>query len=552
VPLNLPFTFDWKAPDYDAVFRERARRLHWLRDPIAGTARVAALRQHYRDNPVDFINDWGMTFDPRNADIDDPLRPGMKLPTTLPFLLFPRQEDWIHWFMERRARQERGITEKTRDMGMSWLCVAMADHTALFTPGGAVGMGSRKEDYVDCSADPDSLFWKARFFLGYLPDEFRGGFDHKRDSSHMLIEIPDTGGTISGEAGDNIGRGGRKLWYLVDEAMHIQRPMLVENSLSANTNCRQDVSSVAGLGNPIAQLRHSGRVPVFTFHWRDDPRKDDSWYAKKCAELDPVTIAQEYDINYSASATGIIIPSTWVQAAVDAHLKLGVEPTGTRLAAMDVADEGKDKNAQAGRHGILVDHLDEWTGKGADIFASVQHVFTTCDAWGVNGFIYDSDGLGAGVRGDARVINEQRREVAWRQLTVSPFRGSGAVHKPDSEMVKDRKNKDMFLNAKAQAWWALRIRFQMTHRALELQAAGQDWREHISPEAIISLSSELPLLARLTMELSQPTYSQMTSGKFIVDKAPEGTVSPNLADAVMILFNPAGSASEVWAALAAA
>ncbi|EDX1022581.1 hypothetical protein GTD21_004391 [Salmonella enterica] len=31
----------------------------------------------------------------------------------------------------------------------------------------------------------------------------------------------------------------------------------------------------------------------------------------------------------------ILIPSEWVQAAVDAHIKLGIQPSGQRLGAMD-------------------------------------------------------------------------------------------------------------------------------------------------------------------------------------------------------------------------
>jgi hypothetical protein len=33
--------------------------------------------------------------------------------------------------------------------------------------------------------------------------------------------------------------------------------------------------------------------PVFTFHWRSDPRKDDEWYRKECEKIDnPVIVAQ--------------------------------------------------------------------------------------------------------------------------------------------------------------------------------------------------------------------------------------------------------------------
>jgi hypothetical protein len=43
-------------------------------------------------------------------------------------------------------------------------------------------------------------------------------------------------------------------------------------------------------------------------------------------------LAQEVDIDYAASVEGVLIPSVWVQAAIDAHLKLNIEPTGDRIA----------------------------------------------------------------------------------------------------------------------------------------------------------------------------------------------------------------------------
>ncbi|EFE7308104.1 TerL protein, partial [Escherichia coli] len=40
------------------------------------------------------------------------------------------------------------------------------------------------------------------------------------------------------------------------------------------------------------------------------------------------------------------------------------------------------------------------------------------------------------------------------------------------------------------------------------------------------------------MELSQPTWSKNATGKILVDKQPDGTKSPNLADSVMIAYAP--------------
>lgn len=536
--MPIPFPFDHKNPDYIQVFEWRIERLQRIRAAIAapgGEHVIPGLRTFYKDNPAQFIIDWGMTFDPRLVD--------RKLPALVPFLLFPKQEEWCDWFLERWKQQEPGITEKSRDMGLSWLTVALGATLCLNWNGLVVGYGSRKEEYVDKIGSPKSLFWKAREFIAHVPREFRAGWERNKHAPHMRIEFPETGAYMTGEAGDGIGRGDRTSIYLVDEAAFLERPLLVDASLSATTNCRQDISTPNGRGNPFADKRFSGKIKVFTFHWRDDPRKDDAWYAKKVAELDnPVVVAQELDLDYSASVTGVLIPSAWVQSAVGAAEKLGIALSGTRRGGLDVADEGVDKNAFCGRYGVEVEYLEEWSGKGGDIYDTTVKAFGICEEHGYPRFHYDADGIGSGVRGDARVINEARRDAGKNMILVEPFRGSGAVHDPEGEMIKERKNKDFFANRKAQAWWNLRMRFRNTYRAVVEGIA-------VNPDEIISIRADLPNLGKLISELSQPTYTINTVGKVLVDKAPEGTKSPNFADAVMIAFDMDGDSLDVWAKL---
>lgn len=507
--------FDFRNPDYVQVFARRLEKLERIRrDPTA----LSFLKTHYRHNPADFINDWGCTYDPRNVEVGRP--------ATVPFMLFPKQREWVEWIVGNWRSRKDGITEKSRDMGISWLAVAVGGTLCMFNEGMAIGFGSKTEDDVDKSGDPQSLFWKARQFVLMTPPEFRAGFDgSKSTTSHMRLSFPETGSILKGDAGDDIGRGDRTSIYFVDESASLARPALVDAALSQTTNCRQDLSTPRGRANRFAERRFSGKIDVFSFHWRDDPRKDEAWYAKQVEKLDPVTLAQEVDMDYSASVEGVLIPSAWVQAAIGAHEKLGITPSGARSGALDVADEGKDKNAFAGSHGVLLDVLEEWSGQGDDIFGTVQKAFSFCDDHGYAGFRYDADGLGAGVRGDARVVNETRT----RKLTVEAFRGSAGVFNPEGEDVKGRKNQDYFANLKAQSWWALRRRFQSTYRAVH---EGAD----VAADDIISLCPKLKHLQRLCNELSQPTYSISTVGKIVVDKAPEGTRSPNLADAVMIRF----------------
>ncbi len=536
--------FDFRKPDYGPIIQARSARLRLIRQDVDLRDRLFL---HYRDAPWDFINDWGVTVDPRNAELD--------LPVKIPFILFPKQREWCQWVMGQWRERKPGLAEKSRDFGLSWLAVSLASTLCLFRDDISIGFGSRKEEYVDKIGHPKSLFWKARQFVLNLPPDFTGGWNPRTCSAHLRLSFPQTGSTITGEAGDNIGRGDRQAIYFVDEAAYVERPQLIEASLSATTNCRIDISSANGLNNPFAEKRHGGKISVFTCHWRDDPRKDDAWYRKQCEELDPVTVAQEIDINYAASTTGVLIPSNWVQAAVDAHKRLGFKATGRPRGAMDVADEGRDKNAFGRAHGVIVDRIAEWSGKGSDIFASTEKAFDRADEWDIDAFLYDADGLGADVRGNSRVINDRRNEKHQKQLDVQAFRGSAGVLAPLAEDVAGRKNEDFFRNRKAQEWWALRRRFYKTFRAVE-------FGDKFDPSELISLDSEalnIPnegapfgLLGKVIMELSQPTYVKATTGHIVVDKAPPGQAqaqqavkSPNLADVIMILFGRAHRAAMV-------
>jgi hypothetical protein len=114
---------------------------------------------------------------------------------------------------------------------------------------------------------------------------------------------------LVGEAGDSIGRGDRTSIFFVDEAAFLEQPENVDAAFSATTNCRIDISTPNGHGNSFARRRHSGKIKVFTMHWRNDPRKGLDWYKKQESELDPVVLADEVNIDYAASVEGALIPS---------------------------------------------------------------------------------------------------------------------------------------------------------------------------------------------------------------------------------------------------
>lgn len=522
--------FDFKDPDYEAVWQQRIKRLQFIRaQPPEFLEGLKAFYKRDGHGIAAFINDWGVTFDPRNPEVDRP--------ALMPFTLFQKQWDWVVFAHDQWKARKPALTEKSRECGLSWLSVAFGCTVAMFYEGVIGGYGSRTIDYVDQIGEPKSLFWKARLFMKEIPPEFSGGWDIRKHAPHKRIYFPGTGSSLMGESGDQIGRGARTSWYFTDEEAFLERPQSVEASLSQTTNARHSISTPNGMGNPFQQKAFGGKVAKFTFHWREDPRKDEAWYQKQVEELDPVVVAQEIDINYAASVDGVLIPQQWVTAAVDAVRKINermprdrkIRATGELSAGLDVADEGRDLNALCIAKAIEVLAVPEWSGKGSDIFDTVQQAFDHCDQFDCRMLKFDSDGLGAGVRGDARIINAARQSEGLPVIDVTPFRGSNKVFQPLKEDERGRKNEDFFANAKAQGWWALRARFRNTYRWV-VEGIECD------PADIISLNPEMPNFTKLCSELVQPTFSLNNVGKIVVDKKPDGSRSPNLADSVMIRY----------------
>lgn len=378
--------FDWKNPDYSDVYRRRSEMVIRMRkDP----SMIPSLKEFFKSHPVEFIESFCMTFDPRN--------PERGLPATVPFLLFPKQVEFIEWLQGHWKGRNDGLAEKSRDMGVSWLCVAFSVWMWTFHSGTVFGFGSRKESYVDDLNNPNALFWKIRMLIEYLPPEFKPNkFDLKTHAPYMKIINPENGSVIVGEAGDNIGRGGRTSIYVVDEAAFLERADAVDAALSQTSNCKIHVSTPNGAGNAFYQKRHGGKMDVFTFDWRDDPRKDDAWYAKQCATLDPIVVAQEIDRNYEGSVVNAFVPADIVSGAMGRGPADVIAKGGLRVG-VDVARFGDDKSVITIRRGRVC--LKQLSLAKLDVVQVASRVRAEISAYAEEPeqIAVDTIGIGAGV-----------------------------------------------------------------------------------------------------------------------------------------------------------
>lgn len=222
---------------------------------------------------------------------------------------------------------------------------------------------------------------------------------------------------------------------------------------------------------------------------------------------------------------GAIIQRRWVEACIDAHLKLGVDIAGEKLIGYDPADAGEDSNAISYKHGNLITNTWQWKGQEDELFKSSQKVYN--EALKGYAVVYDSIGVGAGVGSNFSQLGGK--------IQYSPFNAGGAVIDPDMEYQHGVKNKDHFSNLKSQTWFNVADRMMATYNAVTKG-------EHVDPSNIISISSDCANLQALVTELSTPKKDYDGRGRVKVeskkDLAKRGIPSPNLADSFVMCFAP--------------
>lgn len=518
VPLIKEWTIEHRLP----LITEEIKRRYFYRELIQrNTVSIGQELEKCKRDPVHWFGTWVWTYDPRGMPFG--------LPANMPFVLRPKQIELVNWLSERLDTQTSGLIEKSRDEGMSYVVLGFMLHQWLFVRGFAGGVGSRKEELVDKKGDPKTLFHKFRDMLYKLPDWMMPeGFNGANDN-YMRVLNPAMESSITGEAGDNIGRGGRTSLYFLDEWAFVANQASAYRAVSQNTNVRIKGSTPNGVGDRFYSDRHSGKYPVFTMPWQDNPDKNWTieykdeviypWYEKQKAELDPVDIAQEVDLDYHASIEGIVIPAAYVQAAFKLQIDRGYE----KAAGVDVGSEGSDKSAYSARNGAVVLPSIAQHG-GLHIASELKQ-----KAIGDNIDIMNYDKLGVGASLTATIARQEGLSFIVRGIANSE-RPSNIIY-PDNEHARAFER---FYNLAAELWWRLRLRFENTYKRVEL---GED----IPDEECISLFElrEHPLRDTIKAQLSQATYEKYgASDKIKVNKYGNGTASPDVAEAIMYAFAP--------------
>lgn len=242
--------------------------------------------------------------------------------------------------------------------------------------------------------------------------------------------------------------------------------------------------------------------------------------ADRLKETDPDSYRHIYLGQPRSSDDAAVIKFAWIEAAVGAHDKLGLDLSGARTVGYDVADSGSDKNATVSFDGAICDDLDEWAAPEDDLNQSTKRAWAKVRG---GSMLYDSIGVGAHV---GSTLSDMQIKSGYHK-----FNAGGAVVNPEVEYAHKIKNKDKFENLKAQAWQDVADRFRNTFNAVTKG-------EVFEPSELISIREGLPKLDQLKIELSAPRKRYSKRGMDMVESKDEmarrGVPSPNLADAFIM------------------
>lgn len=257
------------ANDYPRNISESIKyRARILKDAENDPILQMQIKEMCRRNILYWINLFCWTKDPRRK------------PDCMPFVCYDAyQDDYILGIEKAIDDQYDELTEKSRDMGVSWMILYVFTHKWLFEKGSDFRVGSRKEEYVDELNNIDTLLEKVRFNLKRQPEwMLPKGFNIDRNAGFMRIFNPENENAIVGEsANPHFGSGGRRKAMLLDEfaKWEVKVAEGAWTSTADATNCRLCVSTPVGSGNKFGQLATGTKEKIkkVTLHWTLHPAK---------------------------------------------------------------------------------------------------------------------------------------------------------------------------------------------------------------------------------------------------------------------------------------
>lgn len=242
-------------------------------------------------------------------------------------------------------------------------------------------------------------------------------------------------------------------------------------------------------------------------------------------------------------------------ACIDAHIKLGIEPLGAKVAACDPSDVGNDPCGYAARTGITFQDIDEIEAENGN--RKMDESCKRAILFGADSFGYDADGLGATLRDNVDKCFKGKATQIYAYKGSTEIHDPMAIFKSETAMLTNRqdtqlKNKDVLKNKKAQN--TINVA-EMIFRTYEAVVEGK----YHDPDTLISFATYNPetkigirpeMMEKLKAEACKTpikpgptiqfyTKDELRKGIQMPDGSRIKIPSPNLWDAVVTSLDKA-------------
>jgi hypothetical protein len=237
---------------------------------------------------VFWLDTFGFTYSPKDFP-DTPNRP---------FILWPYQERAL-LTMNKALGKHPILIEKSRDMGATWLVMSLFVWRWLFRGGQSFLVGSRKQELVDKTGDPKTLFAKADYLLERLPGWMLPSYERNLLALHNNLN----GSTIDGEStNDDFARGDRRTAILLDEFPAVDNGYQILKAVGDATSCPIFAGTSQGAAGAYYDVRskmmEADPDRVLRFFWTDHPKKSKGLYTSKDYKLQIIDTAYDFKKNH--------------------------------------------------------------------------------------------------------------------------------------------------------------------------------------------------------------------------------------------------------------
>lgn len=260
-----------KDPEENLKWRKRLRD-----DALANPTVREQIRQACAQSFIFWVNAFGYTYHQKWVNEE-----GIEVSVTgdaahVPFITWKIQDDAALSIISCIERGEDILLDKSRDMGASWLVIAVFQWMFQFRNNSTFLEVSRKEMYVDQRGNMDSLMEKHRYMLRMQPVWLRPR--QVRDNT-LLLENKDNGSVIIGEStNDDVGQGGRKTAILLDEFARVRNGEEIDLATADTAACRIFNSTVNGPATWYTRIYRDMKEGtrkglIITLPWEAHPAK---------------------------------------------------------------------------------------------------------------------------------------------------------------------------------------------------------------------------------------------------------------------------------------